>query len=58
MKTIRITITSPEIGQVVLKEVEARPLALKDKLAALFQMLRLKGKTEKKPRKDERNETF
>ena len=48
MKTIRITITSPEIAQVVLKEVEARPLALKDKLAALFQTLSLQRQTEKK----------
>ena len=49
MKTIRITITSPEIAQVVLKEVEARPLALKDKLAALYQKLRLKCKAKHKP---------
>ena len=48
MKTIRITITSPETAQVVLKEVEARPLALKDKVAALLQMLSLQRKTEKK----------
>ena len=48
MKTIRITITSPEIAQVILKEVEARPLSLKDKLAALLQTLSLQRKTEKK----------
>ena len=49
MRTIRITITSPEIAQVVLKEVETRPLALKDKLAALYQKLRLKCKAKQKP---------
>ena len=49
MRTIRITITSPEIAQVVLKEVEARPLALKDRLAALYQKLRLQCKTKQKP---------
>ena len=48
MKTIRITITGPEIDRVVFKEVEARPLALKEKLAALFQTLSLQRKTEKK----------
>ena len=49
MRTIRITITSPEIAQVVLKEVETRPLALKDKLAALYQKLRLHCKAKQKP---------
>ena len=48
MRTIRITITSPEIAQVVLKEVETRPLALKDKLVALFQKLCLQRQMEKR----------
>ena len=48
MRTIRITITSPETAHVVFREVQARPLALKDKLVALFQKLSLQRKTEKK----------
>ena len=48
MRTIRITITSPETAHVVFREVQDRPLALKEKLAALFQTLSLKRKTEKK----------
>ena len=49
MRTIRITITSPETAQVVFREVQARPLALKDKLAALYQKLRLHCKAKQKP---------
>ena len=49
MRTIRITITSPESDHVVFREVQARPLALKDKLAALYQKLRLHCKAKQKP---------
>ena len=49
MRTIRITITSPETAHVVFREVQARPLALKDKLAALYQKIRLHCKAKQKP---------
>ena len=48
MRTIRITITSPETAHVVFKEVQARPRALKEKLAALFQKLCLQRQSEKR----------
>ena len=49
MRTIRITITSPETAHVVFREVQDRPLALKEKLAALYQKLRLHCKAKQKP---------
>ena len=48
MRTIRITISSPEVTNVVLKESETTQLSLKERLKFMFQKLGIRSEPEKK----------
>ncbi len=48
MRTIRITISSPEATNVVLKENGATQLSLKERLKLMFRKLGIRSEPEKK----------
>ena len=48
MRTIRITVTSPENTNVVLKECKPKPASIKEKLATLLRKLSVSRESENK----------